>query len=198
MFFRYQCANLSQVQDLVLALISVSRRREFFWITSRKPAKTSENAPPKNSKSKKPCPGADQSMKLSFGCDSFARAFLQTSTTIIKYVSHPGSCISWSGVVWNRFAFSKKAAWLEKPCPEANQPMELSFGLHFFTRVFLRLPTTIIKYDLHHAGNRRAVFRVFSTFLALFSLPGGLAGPQNSGRALSKTRKTALRLSARW
>ena len=53
-------------------------------------------------------------MELSFGRDSFARAFLQISITIIKYVSRTGSCISWSGVVCHRFAFTKKAGWLEK------------------------------------------------------------------------------------
>ena len=122
--------------------------------------KTSENAPPKTSKSKKPCHGANQSIEWSFGLLVFARAFSQTSTPTIKYVSHSRSSISWSGVVCHRFAFSKKAGWLEKPCPEANQPMELSFGCDSFTRVFLRLPSTIIKYVSHRAGNRRAVFRV--------------------------------------
>ena len=117
---------------------------------------TSQNAPPKTADPKKTCPEANQSIELSFAADSFARAFVHTSCTTIKYVSRMGSSISWSGVACHRFAFSKNAGRLEKPCPGASQPMELSFACDSFTRVSLRLPCTTIKYVIHRASNRRA------------------------------------------
>ena len=143
---------------------------------------TSQNAPPKTADPKKTCPEANQSIELSFAADSFARAFVHTSCTTIKYVSCTGSSISWSGVARSRFAFSKNAGRLEKACPRANQPMQSVFALHFFTRVSVRLPCTTIKYDIHRASNRRAGFRVLvSIRKTRFQLTFCTFGTKNGG-----------------
>ena len=122
-------------------------------------------------------------MELSFALLPFARAFSQTPTMIIKYVSNSGSCISWPGVVCHRSAFSKNAGWLRKVCPEANQSMEVSYGLLTFSGVFLRLPSLAIKYVFHRASNRRAGFRVFLTPRPLFFGPARPLGRKSLSRS---------------
>ena len=161
LFYSYQCANLSQAKDFVSSLIFSGDNSWLVSISNSKQAKTVKKPLPKTSKTRKPWRGAGQSMELSFGLLAFTRAFSQPPIIIIKSVSHSGSCISWSGVLRKRFSFSKKAGWLGKPWPGANQPMQLSVGLLIFTRVSVRLPSIIIKSVFHDPGNRRAVFSCF-------------------------------------
>ena len=151
-------------------------------ITVRKQAKTAESAAAKTSKTRKTCPGADPSIELPDPFDSFTRAFFRMPTMTIKYVSHSGSWFSWSGVAWHRFAFSKKAGWLEKTCPGADPAIELPDPFDSFSRTFLRMPSMTIKYVIEGPSNRTAGFLALLSSWPLYWAPAGPPGSKKLAR----------------